>query len=312
MKQWNTPSANTVSERVFFPLFDHKSGVSVPVGTWRCQLFMSSAAWILDQLRTRHRSPEGLRAPALFPSKENSLTHLNGADDSYSDARTPPCIGRWDVKGTEKMGKREGIKPYSKIWFRTRRKWLLYNHFILSQWDDFSLYLQLWFLPVVLESVFCLGCLSSPPSAKHRVSFSANPRWDLGLPLGETGTIHFCRWLSWVGSSLRQGFGGHKFIQEVNPGNTSGGRGKWDKEGRQPVKRCYQAPTWTTRVYTPEELYCQWTKVLESSQLEWGSWVFVYHTLLAILWGCFSSPHPGCVRHVIHNLCFLKKTPSCR
>ena len=87
---------------------------------------------------------------------------------------------------------------------------------------------------------------------------------------------------------------------------------KGDKEGRQPAKRCYQAPTWATRVYTPEELYRQCTKVLESSQLEWGSWVFVYHTPLAILWGCFSSPHPGCVRHMTHNLCFLKKTPSCR
>ena len=139
MRQWNTPSANRVSERVFLPLFDHKSGVSVPVGAWRCQLFMSFAVWILDQLRSRHRSPKGLRAPALFPSKENSLPHLNGANDSYSDARTPPCIGRWDIKGTEKMGKREGINPYSKIWFRTRRrKWLLYIHFFLSLWNDLS------------------------------------------------------------------------------------------------------------------------------------------------------------------------------
>lgn len=54
---------------------------------------------------------------------------------------------------------------------------------------------------------------------------------------------------------------------------------------------------------TPQPVY---KRCLEFSQLEWGSWAFIYHIPSVILWDHFSST--ACSMHMIHNLCFLEKT----
>lgn len=140
-------------------------------------------------------------------------------------------------------------------------------------------------LPSQGLSSACVVFSLSPHSAEQS-RFLRKSTFRPWLHLCELGTIQFSKW---VFPETRIWVAGPYLGRDARKHRSR--RGKRDREGMQPVKWCYHAPTGVTGVYAPGELYSQYTKDARSSPVrvrEPGAYLPhpISHHLKLLFWPC--------------------------